>query len=89
MHGLRPFAVPVDHQVKGCPRLADKGDELLAAAVRIEGVVVVHQGQVTLRGQRAGFFLQNHHRRFGFLGLGDTLAPISKGGERHADAQHR
>ena len=95
LDGLRPFAVSVNDQIKSRTRLADKRNELLAGTVRIIGVVVVHQRQIALRGQCAGFLIRDSDgillhdfRQNGLLHRG-SIALIGKSRSGHADAQHR
>ena len=58
----------INHQVEISPGLAHHRDELLPGAIRIGGVVVIHQGQVALRRQgTADFFLHRHRGFFGRL----------------------
>ena len=95
VYGLCAFAISVDYQIKCRTRLRHQRDELLAAAIRIIGVVIVHQRQIALRGQCAGGFICDgdniflHDFRQNRLFHRGSIALKGKSGNRNANAQHR
>ena len=95
MNGLLPFGVAVNDQIEGGSRLRHQRNELLAAAIGIVGVVIIHQRQVALRGQGTGGFVRDgdniflHDFRQNRLFHRGGIALKGKGGSRHASAQCR
>ena len=96
MDGLLPLGIAVNDQVECRTRLAHHRNKLLAAAIGVVGVIIVHQCQIALRGQCARFLIRNgdsifflyDFRQDRFFHRGG-IALIGESRSSHADAQHR
>jgi len=98
MNGVFPLVVAVDDKIECVARLRHQRDKLLARAIRITGMVIIHQRQIALRGQGTRFLISHGDSLFLFGGRSQDrlfsflhrLTAIGKSRSRHASAQcHR